>query len=376
MKKILVIVVTSALLLSAGCSGKETPANTAPVESPQEDQTIDTFGIVKSNDVKDILISFPAIVEKVHVKEGQTVKKGDVLFTLNYDEFSNQIKSKNIELETTKHEYKNDSAEKNNITLELDKLNKDLARVKGYLEKKSDPDLSKLLNDLKNAEKVYKDSLEELKSKESLLKSGSISQTDYDSFKKSVDSDQKSVYDIKSSIEKATLDLQKEIDQLKFQISQKSSSLSGSDKSGIYQGKISTLENEIALLNSKLNKSYINENNIISDVDNGIVYNLGYVKGEAVDSNKKLLSIMDTNSIIVESNVPEEFIKDVKTGSTVTIIPQADKSKKYTGKITYIANKAIQQNGETTVLVQTSIDNNDGFLLPDFNVDLEISMAK
>ena len=83
---------------------------------------------------------------------------------------------------------------------------------------------------------------------------------------------------------------------------------------------------------------------------------------------------MKLNSLLVESNVPEEFIKDVKIGSMVTIIPQADKSKEYSGKVTYISNNAEDKNGETTVLVEISIDNNDGFLMPNFNVNLEIKI--
>lgn len=83
---------------------------------------------------------------------------------------------------------------------------------------------------------------------------------------------------------------------------------------------------------------------------------------------------MSYNEMVVEANIPEEFIKDITLGSKLTISPQANKSKTYTGEITYIASNAVRQNGETTILVEASIDNNDGFLMPGFNVNLSIDM--
>ena len=57
----------------------------------------------------------------------------------------------------------------------------------------------------------------------------------------------------------------------------------------------------------------------------------------------------------------------------VTIKVVADTSKKYTGKVMSMPSSAITANGETYLLVQISIDNKDEFLLPNYNVDLEIS---
>lgn len=367
MRKLAVFLITGALLLGVGCSAGDTKTS-APSATPIViEQTIDAFGIVKSNDVKDILIDFPASIEEIHIKDGQKIKKGDSLFTLNFDEYSNQIGSKVIELDTTKLEYQN-------TRLELEKLKTDLTNLQRDLANQSHPDLRRLLNDLRNAEKIYNDSVEELKSKEALFKSGSLSQFDLDSFDKNVDANKKAVDDAKSAIEITRYNISKEINQLKLAYDQKAASIVGSGSTNIYDQKISALESSIQLMNDKINKSYMSKNSIVSDMENAIVYDLGYVKGEALTPAKKLLSLMSLNSIIVEASIPEEFIRDVKIGSEVVIIPQADKSKKYTGKITYIANKAVQRNGETTVLVQASIENNDGFLLPDFNVNLEISM--
>jgi hypothetical protein len=76
--------------------------------------------------------------------------------------------------------------------------------------------------------------------------------------------------------------------------------------------------------------------------------------------------------LYVLADVAEEFIKDVKLGKKATIIPVADNSRKYYGKVIRIADMAFEKNGETNVTVEISIDEQDGFLRPNFNVDVEI----
>lgn len=366
MRKLLVITLCTALMLLAGCS-KEAQTNTLPSESPAPKNTIDTFGVVKSNNVTNILIDFPAVVDKIHVKEGQKVQLGEALYTIDYNQYKSEIEQKTVELNTLKHEQQYSS-------MELEKLKSDLSEIQNHLSNNSHPELKKLLAELESAQNTYSSSLEELKSKQVLFQKGSLSQAEFDSFNKTVEEHQKNVSDIKLSIEKARYDLQKEISQLKLQVAQKSENIGSNNNQGIYSQKIEALEKEIKLMNEKITKSYIKQNDIVSNIENAIVYDISYESGEAVSPAKKLISLLDSNSIIVEAYVPEEFIKDIKAGATVAIIPQADKSREYTGKITYIASKATSRNGETTVLVQSSIDNNDGFLLPDFNVNLEISI--
>jgi multidrug resistance efflux pump len=127
-------------------------------------------------------------------------------------------------------------------------------------------------------------------------------------------------------------------------------------------------------MRDRINKSYISENNIVCTMENGIVYDLGYKAGDSINPENKLLSLMNLDTIVVKANVAEEFIKDVKQGAKVEIIPVADKSRKYDGTVTAMAKNALVQNGETVIPVEISVDNKDSFLLPNFNVDVKIYM--
>jgi multidrug resistance efflux pump len=125
-------------------------------------------------------------------------------------------------------------------------------------------------------------------------------------------------------------------------------------------------------MKERINKDYISGNDIVCDMNNGIVYELGYKAGDTINSDLKILAVMNMDALVVKADVAEEFIKDVRLGARVEIIPVADKSKQYTGKIITMAKKATVKNGETVIPVEMSIDNKDSFLLPDFNVDVKI----
>lgn len=330
MRKRLLILMIGIVLLAAACSkpSKETAVEAAP--TPEPVKTVEAFGIVEANDALNINLDIQAEVEGLQVKEGQLVKKGDVILTLNMKSYMEEIRNKQHELSI--------------IRLEVEKL----------ASESSNPDIQKLSNDLKFADEQLQKAAAELESQEKLYKSGAISKYEYDGYVKAFEAKSKSAEDIKYSLDSVMRN-------------------NGLD-SAIQNEKAATIESEIRQLKEKLNKSYISESNIICPMDNGIVYELGYKAGDTINNEKKVLSLMNLDTLVVKANVAEEFIKDVKLGAKVEIIPVADKNKQYVGKVTAIAKKAQVQNGETVIPVEISIDNKDSFLLPNFNVDVKIYM--
>ncbi len=97
------------------------------------------------------------------------------------------------------------------------------------------------------------------------------------------------------------------------------------------------------------------------------------VNGEAVETGKKLLALSNVDTRIVKAEVLENYIKDIKVGATVKIIPNADKSKTYNGTVQTIGNCAVKQsNGDVAIDVEVSIDDKDDFLDEGYTVSLEI----
>ncbi|MCX7843640.1 MAG: efflux RND transporter periplasmic adaptor subunit [Clostridia bacterium] len=335
-KTILAAIVTVSLAVAfTGCSGKkEADVNASAAPTQKVRQAVEAFGVVRSKVIKNINPGFTASIEKVHVREGQKVKRGDVLVTLDMAEYNAQLSAKELELKA---------------------LNSEIS-VLVSSKKGSAPETAKLHNDLKTAQELYSNALKELSDKKALLESGSISQYDYDQFKKSVDAKKKAVDDLKFSIASHNNSNQVSLD--------------------LKMSRASQLESDIALMKEKLGKSYMKDNSIVADVNNGVVFDLFYNEGDKIGPDRKVLSLMDLDTLIIEADVSEEFIKDVKIGADVTIIPLADKSKSFKGKVARIADKAVQKNGETNVIVEISIDDKNDFLMPNFNVDVKIQMAE
>lgn len=337
MKRILIISLIAMSMLYTGCSKPAEPvANPAPVV--QKKTVVEAFGTLQVKEKININIDFPTSIEKVHVVDGQRVKASDPLITLNLKDYKTEITNKQKEL--------------NISNLEIEQAKSNI-----FLDDTNDPSMKKLENDLKNAAGLYETALKEFKNQEILYNQGAISQYDLTQAQKNLDIKKKEVDDVSFSIESLKTNRQKELGKVDIQ----------SEKSG-------TVKNEISLMNSKLNKTYIKGNDIISTVHNGIVYDIGYATGDLVDSSKKILSIMDLDTLYVEAEISEEFIKDVKLNAVATIIPTADKSKEYKGKVAFISNKAILKNGETIVPIHISLDSPDEFLMPNFNVDVNIEM--
>lgn len=333
MKKIVLSVITLVLVIvAAGCGQKSEQAVIENAVEAEDGGFVDAYGLVKANDERNIVINFPASVEEIYVKNGQKVKKGDPLAKLDISEFKSQIRTKSLELAREKNELE------------------DLKKSYSY----KNPELKKLLNDLKTAEAQYNKAIKELETHQELFNVGSISRSELEQFKTDVDIKKKDVENIKFAIDSLKFNQQPEI---------KAKSLG-----------VDLLELELEAMISKLNKEYISSDTVVSNIQNGVVYDIYYKQGDILSPEVKLMGIMNLDSLIVEAEVSEEFIKDIKTGNSAKIIPVADRSREYNGKVTFIPNKAIQKNGEAVFPVEISVTKKDGFLVPELNVDVRIEV--
>ncbi|MGE5632330.1 MAG: HlyD family secretion protein [Caulobacteraceae bacterium] len=344
-KKLLIFALVGVMATTAACSKPANDAAAQVTPTPELKKTVEAFGTVEVNDIENINVDFSAPVIEVKAKDGQRVKKGDVLIVLDMKNYLEQIKSKEHELNISR--------------LEADKLQSKL--IEEQLDKNTDPDIKKLVNDLNYANDLLQKASKDLEAQEKLYKTGAVSKYDYDEFVKSVDEKRKNAEDIKYNLDIMLHE-------------KKLGNKDVSDSIAIQNEKTATIQNELNQMKSNIGKAYISENNIISDIDNGIVYEIGCKPGDTLSSFNKVLSIMNLDTMVVKADVAEEFIKDVKLGANVEITPVADKSKQYKGKVTSISNRAVEQNGETVVPVEISIDNKGSFLLPNFNVDIKIYM--
>lgn len=390
MKKMLLAgLMVFCFILFAGCSQNGAgDAISKGIEDKgiKANDIIEASGVVKSNKRENIFIDFPAVIKEIHVDEGERVKKGDVLFTLDIEEFEDQILDKERTLNISKMQLENVKSniikEKNSIKIEEQevKISKDeLDKKTKEYSNNSNPDIKKLKNQLKQANEKYTAALEDLKKKEQLYEIDGVSKQEYDEFKRFVEDKKRVVQDTEFSIESKNDDLKREIEDLKVSIDQKERSIKlskekveSNENVRIQQERVANIERELERLKNKMIQPYLKENNIITQLNDGIVYEIKPVEGDNVSEGSNIISVLDAKQMYIEADIAEKNGKDVKVGANVIIKPLADKSRVYKGKVTDVFSKAVEKSDDTFIRAKISIDNADEFLILDMNVDVEI----
>lgn len=244
---------------------------------------------------------------KMGVQEGQLVVAGNVLAVLDLSAYTAQIQSKEIELQMARLEMQ-----------------------------KADLEMQKTKNEVKNAEQSYLVAINDLRRKEQLFKEGAIPEAELDIYKTTATEQEKALHNLQLALQ----------------------SSSTQDRQ-LLKSKIAKLEVELKQMEGRLQKTYLQGNQIIADVGQGVISDLGYQAGDQLENGNKLFSLLDLSSIIVEADVPEEFIREVKIGAAAAIVPLADP-----GKVTAIGSKAIEKKGETVIPGELTLDQRDERLLP------------
>jgi len=346
MKRILAAAILFAIVFTCSSCNSPGKQTAQPFIPPEENvMPVEAFGTVKATDIREIVLPFPAIIEKLHVIECQKVMAGDVLVTIDLTEYKKQVAEKKLEI--------------NNLNDGIEKAQKIYQNEQTHLYNNSHPDIRKLLYNLTNAKVELEKMQQKLAAKISLYNANALSHQELTEFQEQVDGKIEDIKDIELSIDILKYQKQKELEKLQEALDQ--------DKN-----RYALLTVELEEMESKLQVGFMKNNSIISGIEHGIVSEIGYMPGAYVNPQSKILRIMNLDSLVIEANVDEQFISMVKKDAKVHILPEADRSHTYSGKVIYISAMANSINGETTILVLISIDKPDDFLLPNFNVEVNI----
>lgn len=334
MKKILVL---GLIVLSIGlvaCGGNTQAEAVSETEMPKEPvkaekpkiEDVQAFGIVDFTVEQSISVDFNARVDKIHVKEGERIKKGDPLVDFDISELTNNIASKKMEIDETKF---------------------DLS--------KKDYSVDKLKLDLKNSEEELAKLEKDYNKKKTLFNEGAVSEDEYTKLKDSID-------------QKKRL-----ISKLKLDISSTSDRIRG--EKNTQRNTLSRLEDELKRLEDKYSKAnFTNGNQIVSTIENGVVTKVDSNEGAYVNRENNVMTIVDLDSRIVRADIAEEFIGRIKEGQKAIITSQAVPGKEYKGEIVRIWGTSIKKGGETIVPIEIEVKDLDDKLFLNFNVDVKIKL--
>ena len=109
----------------------------------------------------------------------------------------------------------------------------------------------------------------------------------------------------------------------------------------------------------------------------GTVIDIAYKADEVISKNTEVMKVSNTEQYNIPAAVNETVIEKIKTGQRVTVRLSAIKDRRFSGKVTSIADAAEQTTGltgkETTVKVTISLDDDLGEKLrPGYSAECSI----
>ncbi len=335
MKKIILLTWICVFLLT-GCSVSSSIDETGSTEmmnvneenKGDKNSTIQAYGVVEATDSKTISVDFHARVDKIHVKSGQKVQRGDKLVDFDISALQNDINSKNMDLKQ--------------INFQLSQSDYSVGKVRLELES-AKAELETLEKNMISNKKLYD--------------VGAISQVDYDDFKNKLANQKRHVKSLQMSL-KDSESAQVDGDMQKKNTKER-------------------LEEEIKLLNDKYEKAnFVNGNQIICDINHGVVADVFVKEGAYVDRESNVMNIVNLDTRMVKADIAEEFISKVYVGQKAEITSMAVPNKVYKGKISRIWGMSIKKGGETIIPVEIEIENLDDDLYMNFSVDVSVQLDK
>lgn len=351
--------------------------DTAVLE-PDRPEGIVAWGEVIYEKAYDINIDFPSVVTDIKVKEGDRVSQGQELVKLDMTEYDGLMDKLREQLRAGEAGLKAAQQDTDALVADIAQIQKDIRTKTDELNKGTNSDLEILQRALALAKKDLEKAQSDVRKQKELYETGSISKDVLDQYIDIQDQRQKALSDIESNIRKTKNALQTELDQLNILLKSKQAQLDQIENSNLantqrQDSSVETARIDLETMKSKGEKDYLNAGSIVSCVKNGIVQNIGVVNGSILGAQNiptRVLRLIDADTIVVSAEVDEEFIKDVKLGGNVTIVPATDSSLSIPGVVTHISNLAVEKDGKRIIKVEVKPEDPNGELKPGYSADV------
>lgn len=328
-KKVIAGIIAVAVIIGVFAisrSGKNSYFNVQAIEVSQGElqSYLSTTGIIKSQDMKEYY-GPQSQVNKVNVKVGDKVKKGDILVTYEVDNQNNNIKQAEIQYDNAvlqKQDLENQNADinkkikdKNNQIVDLNNKIEDIENQIKTLQKSKEPTAATQIQELEKT----KSSLEQQKS---------------------------STEQQRDAIQPISIEKLKQADN--------------------------SITSSKANLDSAKDKASKVVSKIVSSND-GVVTDVNIVEGGMGNAAQPAVIVQNTENLKVVLSVGKYDADNIKLNQSAAI---KNSHKQYKGKVTYIAPVAekSQEPGsiDTTLTVAVTITDKNPDLKIDFDADTDI----
>ncbi len=339
---------------------------------------IEAWGEVLYSRIESINIDFPATVTDVQVKEGERVTLGQSLVTIDLSEYKGNVEKLKQQLVANQSALDSATQDISALQADISQLQNEIARKDDEYIGSTNADLILLQNSLSLALKELEDAKNDFQDYQHLYDEGVISEMTLNQYASMLDQRQKAVDDVKANIQKTKTALKDELNLLNVSLKSKQvqlSQLQESNKTNVamQQSGVSATQVDLDIMIGKIERDYIIDSCIVSNIENGIVKNIAVHSGYNIGSqgiSTEVIQIIDADSITISAEVYEEFIESVKVGDTVRIVPTSSSDTSLEGTVTHIPDLAVEKDGRRVIRVIIKPDDPNNMLKPGFTADV------
>jgi HlyD family secretion protein len=230
-------------------------------------------------------------LQKIFVREGEAVKKGDTLFIIDRKELLLQYNQA------------------------LANYNSALAKYQTILQGVRSEDKAQLRETVRQAEANFENAKKDFERVKNLFENQSVSQKVFDDAKLRLEVAEAQLKSAKENLQKA------ERGPLKSEIE-------------AYKSQVDAAKSQVELIEKKLNDA------VIISPASGYVSLINYDEGELVTAGSLITKITNLDEVYVKVYVNELDLGKIKIGDEAEIKPDAYPDKTFKGKIVFISNEA------------------------------------
>lgn len=360
---------------------KQQNSNTDPeptFSQQMQPEAMVAWGEVTYEKIYDIVIDFPTVVTDVKVKEGDRVSLGQELVSLDMSEYLSTIEKLQEQLAAEKAGLENTKQDTAALLADIAQLKKDIETNTKEYNEETNADLVILHTALELAKTELDIAKRDVLEHQALYEAGSSSKSILDQYTDILTRREKALVDVENNIEKTKRALKTELDQLNLALQSKQTQLSQIEKSNkantaMQHSSTNVSRIDLEVMKNKSTKQFLNDSHIVSHIENGIVKNIGVINGTAVGTQymaTRILQLIDMDSIVVNAEVDEEFIKTVSLGMKVNIVPAQDNNLSIPGEVIHISNLAVEKDGKRIIIVQVKPQDPQWELKPGYSTDV------
>ncbi len=311
-----VAVIAVACVVSSNAGKTKTGISFMTLKKTTLENSVSVSGTIRSNSTASVYTTLALPVQKVSAEIGDTVKKGDILAVLDTSSLEDDIRQQ---------EYATKDAD-SSASLSMEKARADYEDALDQYNHDTGAELVSAKSSFEAAQSALNAEQQAYDAVEASLAAGKATQKDLDAERSKLDQAQQ-----------ACNSAQKRVDAAKSQ-SQQNLKTAKNEYDGAV-AKNNDKSSDVAL--EKLRKEM--QQSVVTAPADGTVTACGAEVGGIPKA--ALFQIEDPSDLIVDAEVKEIDIDQVKTGDSVTLTTEATGKKQFSGKVVSIAPAATDAAG-------------------------------